>query len=326
MTVEMKLYPLKLTAACKDYIWGGTRLRTEYHQQSDRDPVAESWELSCHPDGPSAVANGEYRGLTMPEYLERAGKGVLGKNCEKFPDFPVLIKLIDAKRNLSVQVHPDNEYARTHEGGFGKTEMWYVVDCEKGAGMYYGLNRAVTRAEFRSRIENNTLLEILNRVEVHPGDVLFIESGTLHAIGAGILVAEIQQNSNLTYRVYDYGRLGKDGKPRELHIDKAVDVARLEKPSRPIGPQGKPEKAAGCTRTLLASCEYFTVFRMEVKDVRLTADTSSFHSILCLDGDALLLNDGEPLLTFRKGDSVFVPAGMGDYSIKGSCEILLTTV
>lgn len=320
------MYPLKLTAACKDYLWGGTRLRTEYHQQSDAEKVAESWELSCHRDGPSVVANGEYRGLTLPEYLKRAGKGVLGTDCERFPDFPILIKLIDAKDRLSVQVHPDNEYARTHEGGFGKTEMWYVVDCEEGAGMYYGFDHPITKEEFRKRIENNTLLEVLNRVEVHRGDVLFIESGTLHAIGAGILVAEIQQNSNLTYRVYDYGRIGTDGKPRQLHIEKAIDVARLERPARPVGPQGRPEKLEGCTRTLLASCEYFTVSRMAVSDVRLTADEKSFHSILCLDGDALLLNGGEPLLTFRKGDSVFVPAGMGTYSVKGSCEILLTTV
>lgn len=322
----MKLYPLKLKAACKDYLWGGTRLRTEYHQKSDADKVAESWELSCHRDGPSVVANGEFAGLTLPEYFERAGKEVLGTNCEKFPDFPILIKLIDAKERLSVQVHPDNEYARTHEGGFGKTEMWYVVDCEKGAGMYYGFDHAIPKEEFRKRIEDNTLLEALNRVEVHQGDVLFIESGTLHAIGAGILVAEIQQNSNLTYRVYDYGRIGKDGKPRELHIEKAIDVAKRERPSRPVGPQGKPEQLEGCTRTLLASCEYFTVYRMTVSDAEFTAEAKSFHSILCLDGDATLLAGGKPLLTFRKGDSVFVPAGMGAYSVRGRCEILHTAV
>ena len=318
--------PIKLTAACKDYIWGGTRLRTEYYQKSSADKIAESWELSCHKDGPSVVEDGEYHGMTLPEYLKRAGKAALGTDCEKFPDFPLLIKLIDAKDRLSIQVHPDNEYAKTHEGGFGKTEMWYVVDCEKGAGMYYGFDHTISKEEFRRRIKDNTLPEVLNRVEVRPGDVLFIESGTLHAIGAGILVAEIQQNSNLTYRVYDYGRIGADGKPRQLHIEKAADVARLERPSRPIGPQGQPEKLEGFARTLLASCEYFTVFHMNVSDARLTADEKSFHSIVCLGGDALLLDEGEPLLTFRKGDSVFVPAGMGPYSIKGSCEILLTTV
>jgi mannose-6-phosphate isomerase len=320
------LYPMRLSAVCKDYLWGGTRLRTEFHQKSSAEKVAESWVLSCHPDGPAVIANGEYAGITLDEYIKRAGRKVLGTNCEKFQDFPVLVKLIDAKDNLSIQVHPDNDYARTHGGGFGKTEMWYIVDCEEGAYLYYGFDHEISKEEFRERIKNNTLTEVLNKVMVHPGDVLFIESGTLHAIGAGILIAEIQQNSNITYRIYDYGRVGADGKPRELHIPQALDVTNRCRPSRPVGPQGEEIRETGCTKTLLASCDYFTVNRMKITETKLCATEKSFQSILCLDGDALILDHGRALLHFEKGDSIFLPAGFGCYTVKGDCEILLTEV
>ena len=216
-------YPMLLDAPCKDYLWGGNRLREEYGKVSDKDKIAESWELSCHKDGESVIANGELAGKTLTQYIEEQGKAVLGKNCEKFENFPILIKLIDAKDNLSVQVHPNNEYAMRVEGEYGKTEMWYIVDCDPGAELIYGFKGEISRDEFKERIANNTLLEVTNNVPVHKGDVFFIEAGTLHAIGKGILIAEIQQNSNTTYRVYDYGRVGADGKPRQLHVEKAVE-------------------------------------------------------------------------------------------------------
>jgi mannose-6-phosphate isomerase len=319
-------YPMKLSPACKDYIWGGTKLREEYGKKSSSEILAESWELSCHPDGPSVIANGKYRGMTFPAFLKEAGPAVLGTDCEKFPDFPVLIKLIDAKDRLSIQVHPDNEYARTHEGGFGKTEMWYVADCEPGAGLTYGFKRPISKEEFRRRIEDNTLPEVLNLVPVHRGDVFFIEAGTLHAIGAGILIAEIQQNSNLTYRIFDYGRPGKDGKPRDLHIPQALDVTRREPPARPAGPQGKPESLAGFEKCLLGSCEYFRTSLLKIEEASLLADERSFHSLLCLEGEALILDEGKPLLSFGKGDSVFVPASMGAYTVKGNCRLLFTDI
>lgn len=321
------LIPLKLSAACKDYLWGGTRLREEYHQKSTEEKIAESWMLSCHPDGPSKIAEGGHAGMTLKEYLQRAGRGVLGTDCEKFRDFPVLIKLIDAKERLSIQVHPDDAYAAAHGGGFGKTELWYVADCEPGAYLYYGFSHEIPKEEFKRRIESNTLPEVLNRVPVHPGDVFFIEAGTLHAIGAGILIAEIQQSSNLTYRIYDYGRLGTDGKPRRLHIAEALDVTRREPPKRPGGPpQGRTFDEPGCTSTMLASCEFFTVTRLQMADHTLEADEKSFHSLLCLDGEARLLSGGRPPLPFGKGDSVFIPAGMGQYTVKGGCDALLTEV
>lgn len=318
---------IKLNPAFKDYLWGGTKLRDEYGKKCDLDKVAESWELSCHKDGCSVVADGEYAGLTLPQYIEKAGKAVLGTDCEKFEYFPILIKLIDAKQNLSVQVHPDNDYAMRVEGEYGKTEMWYVVDCEPGAGLLYGFKHEISKEEFRRRIEDNTLLEVTNRVEVHPGDVFFIEAGTLHAIGEGILIAEIQQNSNITYRVYDYGRVGADGKPRQLHIEKAIDVTRLAPATRPCGrPQAKPEAFDGGSVLPLASCDYFTVKEMEVTShAALMADEKSFHSLLLLDGSLTLSMGGEKL-EMKKGASVFVPAGSGDYTLTGKGRLILTTV
>ncbi|NLJ30590.1 MAG: class I mannose-6-phosphate isomerase [Clostridiales bacterium] len=317
--------PMKLAAPCKDYIWGGTKLRTDYGQKCDAERVAESWMLSCHKDGSSVIATGEYAGVSLPDYIKQAGKEVLGTHCEKFEQFPVLVKLIDAKNRLSIQVHPDNDYAQRHEHEYGKTEMWYVVENEPGATLYYGFKEPIPKSEFEERIKNNTLLEVLNEVEVHPGDVYMIESGTLHAIGAGILVAEIQQNSNSTYRVYDYGRLGTDGKPRELHVQKALDVTKLEHPTRSARPQGEPEKVGDCTRTLLASCPYFTVHRVELNGkMDLNAGAESFHSILVLSGEGQLYQGGE-CMELTKGDSVFIPAGTGSYQISGSCDFLLTT-
>ena len=215
---------LKLKPSCKDYLWGGHRLVDEYNIEYDGEILAEAWELSCHPDGPSMIMNGPYAGKTLQEYLDIEGMEVLGTHCRRFREFPILTKFIDARDNLSIQVHPSNGFALQNEGQYGKTEMWYVLDAEEGAFLYYGFKEEITREEFAQRIKENTLLEVLNAVPVKKGDVLFIESGTLHAIGKGILIAEIQQNSNVTYRVYDYGRVGKDGKKRDLHIEKALAV------------------------------------------------------------------------------------------------------
>lgn len=203
---------LKLAPCFKDYLWGGRRLVEEYNKQYSGEILAESWELSCHPDGPSVIINGQYAGKTLQEYIDTEGKDVLGENCRRFKEFPILTKFIDAKDNLSIQVHPDNRYALKNEGQYGKTEMWYVMDAGEDAYLYYGFKQEISREEFARRIEEDTLLDVLNSVRVQKGDVLFIEAGTIHAIGKDILIAEIQQNSNITYRVYDYGRTGKDGK------------------------------------------------------------------------------------------------------------------
>lgn len=310
----------KLKPAFKDYIWGGTRLRDEYGKDCDYDKVAESWELSCHKDGASVVDGGEFDGLTLAQYIEKEGRSVLGTNCERFENFPILIKLIDAKDNLSVQVHPDNEYAMRVEGEYGKTEMWYVVDCDEGATLLYGFKKEISKDEFAQRIADNTLLEVTNAVPVKKGDVFFIQSGTLHAIGKGILIAEIQQNSNTTYRIYDYGRVGKDGKPRELHVEKAKDVTVLG-PAKAY-PETPVEQYDGYTSKLLSKCEYFTTYRVDVDTkAELEADGKSFISILVLEGEPTVGG-----VKAKKGDSVFVSAGTGKFAVEGKCQFVLTKI
>ena len=295
---------IKLTPACKDYLWGGEKLRQDYGIQGQLHPLAEAWVLSCHPDGPSVVATGPLAGKTLPEYIQEKGPGCLGADCEKFTDFPILAKFIDAKGDLSIQVHPSNEYALAHEHQFGKTEMWYVLDCEPGATLYYGFQHQISREEFQQRIQDNTLTEVLNAVPVEKGDLFFIPAGTLHAIRKGIVVAEIQQNSNVTYRIYDYGRVGADGKPRQLHIQQALEVTQR------TPPQPDPDFHGH-----LAQCPYFTV---DVMEGRFTLDCGpeSFVSVLVLAGTGALW-EGDESMSLRKGESLFIPAGAGQCRLEG---------
>ncbi len=317
------MYPLILKAPLKDYIWGGTKLRDEFGFMSELERVAEAWVVSCHEDGKCEVLNGEMAGKTLSEVLNIWGKTALGDICEGFDSFPILVKLIDARDRLSVQVHPSDDYARRVEGDNGKTEMWYVVDCDEGAKLVYGFNRAITKDEFSRRIKDNTLDEVLNYVNVHKGDIFFIKSGTVHAIGKGILIAEIQENSNVTYRVSDYGRLGADGKPRALHIDKAVEVASLEPSNVPYGDVGSTElsKDGKVSIRELASCEYFTAKAIRLDNAEITVPAGKgFASLVVLNGEVTLDCCGEGY-SLKKGESVFIPAGL-DFKVGGSCELL----
>lgn len=316
--------PLLLKPAVKDYLWGGQRLPEEYGTPSAGAVTAEAWVLSCHPDGPSRVAGGAYDGLTLPEALRRMGAAALGKNAARFRYFPLLIKLIDAHDRLSVQVHPTDDYAAAHEGGYGKTEMWYVIDCEPGAELIYGFSRPVSGEEFERRIADNTLGEVLNFVPVHPGDLFFIEAGTIHAIGAGILLAEVQQNSNTTYRVSDYGRLGADGKPRPLHVRQAVEVTDRVPPRGPYGAVGKTEKIPGGTLRDLAACDKFEAKLLTVNGAVTLREPDSFVSALLLDGAVTFSAEGETF-SLTKGDSVFLPAGT-EAALDGNGELLISTV
>lgn len=317
------MYIMKLKPALKDNIWGGTRLKTEYKMKTDLDIVAEAWTLSCHKDGPDTVENGEYAGQVFHDVVEKIGREkIAGTKAAAYPDFPILIKLIDAKDDLSIQVHPDDEYARVHEHEFGKTEMWYVIDAQPGAQLIYGFKEKISKEVFKAAIENNTLPEVLNSVPVKRGDVFFIEAGTVHAIGKGVFIAEIQQSSNSTYRVYDYGRLGKDGKPRELHVQKALDTAKTEPPKYPTTAQGSPKTVPGGRRTLLRSCELFTVYHCELDgEMEFTADETSFVNVLVLDGSGTIGG-----MEFQKGDSFFVPANFGKFTVSGQADLIVTTM
>lgn len=295
----VKLYP-----ECKDYIWGGEKLKQKYGKITDKSPCAESWELSFHKDGLTRLENGK----TLAETVSQTE---LGTRVKDFPFFPVLIKFIDAEQNLSVQVHPSDDYALENENSFGKTEMWYVVEAEEGAGLYVGFNRDVTKAEFEQAIKENRLTELLNFFEVKAGDCYFIPSGTIHAIAKGCLICEIQQNSNLTYRVYDYGRKDKNGNERELHVDKALKVTSLEK--------YKPTVFA---ENVLSECKYFRVEKHIVNGkITRFADEKSFHCITCVGGRGALNG-----ATVVRGDSFFVPATYGEYTLEGDMELIITTV
>ena len=312
---------LKLNPVFKDYLWGGTKLRDEYGFNSDLEKLAEGWMLSCHKDGENTISNGEFAGKTLTEVI-KLNPDFLGANGKEFEYFPILIKLIDAKNDLSVQVHPDNSYAMKVEKEYGKTECWYILDCDEGAELIYGFNREISTEEFKSRIADNTFLETVNKVKVKKGDLFFIEAGTLHAIGSGILLAEIQQNSNTTYRVYDYGRVGVDGKPRELHVEKAVDVTNCIPPTRSTNPEGDLMEFEGYSLQLLTKCDLFNVKKVSIKSYfDDLVDNKSFVSILVIDGNGMI--DG---IEIKKGDSLFIPANYGTFTVTGNLEIILTRV
>lgn len=314
---------LKLQPCGKDYLWGGNRLRDEYGKKIDLTPLAETWECSVHPDGSSVVANGEYRGLTLPTVLKQHPEylGTKVKNGE----LPVLVKFIDAKQDLSVQVHPDDAYAKEHEGDNGKTEMWYVIDAEEGASLIYGFKHRVTEEILRKAVETGTLDRHLQKVEVHKGDTYFVPAGTVHGIGAGILMAEIQESSNVTYRVYDYGRIDKNGQKRELHFDKAVRVMNMD-----VAPDVKQNPRLvrhypGCSRELLCRCKYFEVERIQVtKGFSFSVREESFQVLMCLDGYVQVetMDADQKPMRFCKGETLFLPAGIGRCLVVGDAELL----
>lgn len=304
----------KLTPAFKDYLWGGKKLSETYGKAFDGDILAESWELSCHPDGESVLATGQDAGQTLQTWLSNH-PAALGTNCARYASFPILIKFIDAKQNLSIQVHPDDDYAIAYENDNGKNEMWYIAEAEPDAFIYYGFNQTLSKAEYEQHIANDTILDVLNKVNVTAGDCFFIEAGTVHAIGAGCLIAEVQQSSNVTYRVYDFARRGADGKLRELHVAKAVEVSTLA-----------PAVNVAKNSDLLVDCQYFAVRDIKCTDLAtFTANETSFHSLLVLEGSGSIDSTTETL-NFTKGDSIFVAAGTGKYNLQGDFHALLTYI
>lgn len=311
------MQPLKLSPAFKDYIWGGEKLKKKFGKQADTETVAESWELSCHPDGLSTVSGGEYDKMTLKSFLE-AHPEALG-TANKGSELPILIKLIDASDNLSVQVHPNNEQAKEWENQNGKTEMWYVIDADKDASIIYGVREDISEEKLKDAIQENTVLDLLDSVPSHKGDVFFVEAGTIHAIGKGNLIAEIQQNSNVTYRLYDYGRLGKDGKPRQLHIEKGIKAAKTKK----ITPRRIPSCSDG-TR-LLGSCEYFQVKELTLAGLKtLSVCKKSYQALIVTTGEIKLICE-EFCDTLCAGTTVFLPAGLGEYTLSGQGTVLITS-
>lgn len=307
---------LKFSGVYKDYIWGGTQMKDKFGIKTDISPLAESWVLSCHEDGMSIIKGGKYDGMSLKEYIEK-NKAALGTSC-KTNELPILIKFIDAAQNLSVQVHPDDEMAKLWENSNGKTEMWYVVDKDQGAMITYGMKKDTTKEELSAAIQNGTVESLLNCVPSEKGDVFFVEAGTVHAIGSGNLIAEIQQNSNITYRLYDYGRLGKDGKPRELHIDKGVAAANTQKV------MGRNVCNCSDETKMIGSCEYFQVKEVVLEDKErwFLADEKSYHCLVQTEG-ATVVKANEEMVKISAGETAFIPAGVGEYSVLGSGTVLL---
>ncbi len=303
-----------LESVYKDYLWGGEKLRTHYHKDTALTPLAESWEISCHPDGESMIACGLHKGDSLSTYLSQYPMA-LGTNGATSDRFPVLVKLIDAKKDLSVQVHPNDDYGLRVENELGKTEVWYVLEADPGAELIMGYRKETSKEAVEKAVEEGSLMEILNRVPVVPGDVFFIEAGTVHGIGGGITLIEIQQNSNTTYRVYDYDRVGKDGNKRPLHLDKALDVMTYG-----------PAKRRLWEPPVIAHCEYFHVEAHSVDgSAEFTVTAESFHGLTCVEG-SLDITQGEHVLTLIKGSSAFVTAEETTYTVSGQGKVIVTTL
>ncbi len=317
--------PLLLEPAAKDYLWGGSRLNDDFGKGIDLSPLAETWECSTHPDGESRV-NGEPLSRVLSRHPEWLGTHPL-RTMGGRPELPILIKLIDAQQDLSVQVHPDDAYALKHEGSLGKTEFWYVLAARDGAKLVYGFDQNVSERQLRRAIKNGKLDMLLNHVAVQKDDQFYIEAGTVHALGAGCLIAEIQESSNLTYRLYDYDRVGRDGKKRELHVDKAMEVLNFRSSAVPRQPMRVLRYRGGWASELLTRCKYFQVERVLLNTelhrelVRFRTGESSFHALLCVDGCGSISGEGF-MLNFFKGDCVFVPAESIELKLHGKAQLL----
>ena len=327
----MKKNPLKLKPAVKDYLWGGSRLRDDFHYEVEISPFAEAWVCSTHPDGSSLVISNDrkenqYETLANvikkhPEYLGSHARSIANG------EMPILIKLIDANKDLSIQVHPDDEYASRMENSLGKTEMWYVLDAQEDAKLVYGFNRDVNKTEIKAKIDKGGIINVLNYVSIKKDDIFLIEPGTVHAICAGTLIAEIQENSNITYRLYDYDRIDKNGMKRQLHLDKALEVANFKSSKTPRRPMRVLKYHKGYAKELLSRCKYFQVERMLINTkiidgfIHYKTEINSFHVFLCLEGSISVFNKDYNTI-MEKGDCVFIPADCDQLLLDGCAQLL----
>lgn len=333
----MKIYPLKLKNVLKEIIWGGSTLSTKYGLGTPGQSIAEAWTLTLRPDGVNEIENGEARGMTLEEYAKKVGMTALcGEGyADSSPlDFPLLVKLIDAKQSLSVQVHPDNAYAHSHGIDMGKTEMWYIVDCEPGAQLIVGLKDGtdMSSPEFASALDNGNISEYFNYVNVKKGDIFYIPAGLVHAIGGGILIAEIQQNSNTTFRIYDFGRVGADGKPRELHLDKAREAMKTDFSDDHTLTSAMLPDTVGMPVSVVQS-EYFSTSLLNLDGGEYTLEGGRMLHVMCVSGcGALVYTDkesGEKItLELPAAHSILVPAAFGSFTIRsdGKASFTLATV
>ena len=301
----------------KDYIWGGTRLKKEFNKNTPYEKTAESWEVSTNKNGKSIIINGEWKDKDLDELFnnQETKESIFGKRCLQMEKFPLLIKFIDAEDNLSVQVHPNDEFAKRYENDSGKTEMWYILDCKENAKLICGLNENAKKENIKEILKNGEIKKYLKYVDVQKGDSIYIPSGTVHAILSGILICEIQQNSDLTYRIYDWDRVGKDGKPRELHIDKAIDVIDFNSKAEKIESNGQNVQE-------IMKTKYFNVDKIKIEDIYTDiSNIDTFYAISITDGSGKIYYENKEF-NIKKGDSFIVPAKLGEYKIEGKIELL----
>ena len=318
--------PLIFTPEFKERIWGGQKLKTVYSKEIPFEHTGESWEIACHDNGQSIVTEGQFKGLTLNELLVNNGQEVIGKTFAEGDKFPLLLKIIDAKSDLSVQVHPDDAYAAINEKGeFGKSEAWIVLEADPGAKLVIGLVEGTTKESFTKAIEEGHLATVLNQLEVKAGDVIDIPAGLVHAIGTGILLAEIQQNSDTTYRVYDWDRVGLDGKGRELHIEQSLDTIDFEGVHSTQCASGTTEEYKGYSHTKYISNSYFALESIEVKEAYQDTRVNDFEIFMVIDGDGTLKGDFETII-LKKGDSLIIPNATNSYTFQGKMKLFKSYV
>ncbi|SFZ92645.1 mannose-6-phosphate isomerase [Flaviramulus basaltis] len=315
------LYPIKFTPILKDKIWGGQKLKNILNKDSDLPNIGESWEISDVEGDTSIVSNGSLKGQSLKDLLKTYKSDLIGlQNYRIFKDkFPLLIKFIDAKEDLSIQLHPNDELAAKRHNSFGKTEMWYVFQADEDSNLIVGFNQEMTPETYLEHLNNKTLTKILNFDKVKTGDTYFIEVGRVHAIGAGVMVAEIQQTSDITYRVYDWDRVDDEGNERELHNDLAIDAFNFDMPDNFRVTYDKTENHSN----EMVSCPYFTTNYLKInKTLKKENDHNSFLIYMCVEGDAEITANGFSEV-IKKGETILLPAVIDNYEINSKNATLL---
>lgn len=311
------MYPIKFENLYYEKIWGGRDFES-FRENLPHGDIGESWDIACHHNGMSIVSNGYLKGKTFEELIKEYGTELLGESFEN-KEFPLLVKLINSKEKLSVQVHPSDEYAKRVENSLGKTEAWYVVDAKPGASLIVGTKNC-DKAIFEKAIREGKTEEYLNKIEVKKGDCFLINSGLVHAICEGVIIAEIQQSSDTTYRIYDYGR------PREIHVEKSMDVIDFN--LKPINASGKKLVSfCGYEKGILCASEYFTIEKYVVSsEVSENSDINKFFIFTCVDGKGTIISEDGTKMDILKGDSILIPAKLGKYTIQGELTLLKSYV
>lgn len=327
MNWNKKLIPFLLHPVGKDYLWGGRRLNDDFSKRIPLTPLAETWECSTHPAGVCTVASGEFSGRELGDVLKENPE-MMGRHANEKGQLPILIKLIDAHEDLSIQVHPDDEYAsRNENGSLGKTEMWYVLDAAPGAEIIYGFKEDTTKEEVKKALDDGRIESLLRRVPIQKNQVFYVSPGTVHGISKGALLAEVQESSDLTYRLYDYNRLDKNGKRRPLHIEKALEVLDYSSSESPKQPIRVLKYTKGSASEILNRCKYFQTERLLINTERtreymeFSELTETFQVLLCTDGCACM-HAGDASLDIFKGDCIFIPAGEQTIKLHGMAQFL----